>query len=56
MTTELLTELIESSIKRMKAIEAEKVSDSYKFGYCIEEAKYIAKILNYYKEDKHGNI
>lgn len=56
MTTELLIELIESSIKRMKAIEAEQVSDSYKLGYCTEEAKYIARILNYYKEDENGKI
>lgn len=60
MMENTLIELIESSVKRMKQVEAEDVSDSFKYGWCLSEGQYIERLLDFYKknkeDDKYGNI
>ena len=60
MMTDTLLELIESSVKRMKKVEAEDVSDSFKYGWCLAEGQYIEGLLKFYKEEtkngQHENI
>ena len=57
MMTETLLELIESSVKRMKKVEAEDVSDSFKYGWCLAEGKYIEGLLKHYREvNKNGEV
>ena len=49
---ELLIELLERSIERMLEVDDMDVTDSFKYGWVSAEAKYSAKLLKQFKEDK----